>query len=275
MRRFVAMALAVLLCCGLTAPLSGCGKLLQPSRGELARASSFIDRKALKIGIYTIVTNDVVTIHHDTTVSICGTDAIWSGIAKAHYRGSEFVQECNTVCAEGKALKSWRGKWVETTVHSPVSEIMQWLQMVKQGAGYYDKTPVTAAELPSQFSGIDGKLYCITLAGQCIDWTAFTDMNPDTFFGGEGVLKRHETVHVNLYFGAEDFRLKAIILSAGEMADLVNVYITISQAESAPDIDLSRLEVVTGTLSEEWDLVTKYKNDTGKPQQEHPGVFLK
>lgn len=256
MRRMVTMALAVFLCCGLIVLLCGNGMLLQPSRGKLARASSFIDGKPLKIGINMIVTNETVTIHHNTTVAACGNDSIWDGVAKAHYCGSEFTQICNTICTDDKAYKSWRGNWVETTVHSPVSQIIRWLQMVKQGAGYYDKTPVTAAKLPSQFSAIDGKLYCITLAGQHIDWSAFTDMNPDSFFGGEGVLKRHETVHVNLYFGAEDLRLKGIILSAGEMEDLVNVYITITLAESAPNIDLSQLEIVTGTLSEEWNLLT-------------------
>ena len=162
MQRRVHPALVFFLCWCFIVSLSGCDGF-QLSRSELARANSFITSQSLEIGIYAIVSNNAVTIHYSTEVIACGTNAIWDGSATAHYYGSEFVQKCNSFCADGLAYKAWRGKWATSTAHSPVMQISEWLQMVHQGMGYYDKTPATASELPSQFSGIDGERFFATI----------------------------------------------------------------------------------------------------------------
>lgn len=234
--------------------LTGCNRVIQPSRADFVRASSFIKDQPVNISVTMLRSASDINIGYTSQIAAEGDFAQWDGKAVVDYYGTLFVQKCKTICSKEKGYKEWRGQWVTSETRSPVPMIMDWLQAVSDGVGIYEKEPEVPADTIAEFEDLTEPTYLIQLSSQQAEWNRMWDAHLDSLFGGNEMMTIHERWYVWLYFGAEDHQLKAAIISSGGVEDMVNIFMQINPADEHLDTTLPHENIGEGHLAEEWEI---------------------
>ena len=127
--------------------LTGCNRVIQPSRADFVRASSFIKDQPVNISVTMLRSASDINIGYTSQIAAEGDFAQWDGKAVVDYYGTLFVQKCKSICNAEESYKEWRGQWGTSETRSPVPMIMDWLQAVSDGVGIYEKEPEVPADL--------------------------------------------------------------------------------------------------------------------------------
>lgn len=221
------------------------------------RANSFFESEPLQVKIEMIIENGEVDLLFESEVLCQGSVAEWKGQSAVDFYSAIFYQDCHTVCGEGEAYKEWRGNWVASDTKSPALLAQSWVSAVGEGRGYYSKQPVILSEEVELFDVSLEEVYCVKLKSQKPDWAGLCDVHPDSLFGRNSLIDAYESYQVWLFFGVNDWELKAAQILAGTESRWTKALMTFERSEEMPAVDLNALNIVEGYLFEEWSMNTE------------------
>ena len=129
--------------------------------------------------------------------------------------------------------------------------IRQWLELVAQGKGYYDKRPIIPAERTELLTEAEDQAYSVTLYNVKLDWRAFCDADPDSLFGGDQLMTQFEEADVTLFFRTKDLSLCGFYAAVPDGME-AGWALTPSAVKPA---DMPESEIIEAVLYEQWDVL--------------------
>lgn len=250
--RFIPVLIFVLVVMILAANLLG---LVQPSRTDITGVNS-LWWEPYELTVHLDMIDDDFVMYYDSMVLAQSDNASWSGEATVYYMNAYFKQQCETLRSGSRCCKQWRGKWAYADIHSPLSQVAMWQDLISAGDGAYEERPVYLSDYSDTLAAhYDGKCYRMELSNVPLDWASLCDVNLDLSFGGEDRLQNIPTADVTLFYGTEDLLLKAVLISYMDDTSWLSATFCVTPSDETHILDLSDYEMQDGLLNEEWDIL--------------------